>query len=102
MALLRFVRWQKTENPEQSCKKCIFIPGRKRDRGNGSCFERKDRCDNILQEEWLIRQQMSANIKAMVDFIAEVIVYPGEDELKALAFNGLLALDGKIEIKTYI
>jgi butyrate kinase len=41
------------------------------------------------------------NIKSMVDFIAEVIVYPGEDELKALAFNGLLALDGKIEIKTY-
>ena len=37
----------------------------------------------------------------MVDFIAEVVVYPGEDELKALAFNGLLALDGKIEIKTY-
>jgi butyrate kinase len=41
------------------------------------------------------------NIKSMVDFIADVIVYPGEDELKALAFNGLLALDGKIEIKTY-
>lgn len=40
-------------------------------------------------------------IKSMVEFIAEVIVYPGEDELKALAFNGLLALDGKIEIKTY-
>jgi butyrate kinase len=40
-------------------------------------------------------------IKSMVDFIAEVIVYPGEDELKALAFNGLLALDGKVEIKTY-
>jgi butyrate kinase len=42
-----------------------------------------------------------ANIKSMVDFIADVIVYPGEDELKALAFNGLLALDGKIEIKAY-
>jgi butyrate kinase len=45
-----------------------------------------------------------ANIKgisSMVDFIADVVVYPGEDELKALAFNGLLALDGKIEIKIY-
>lgn len=41
------------------------------------------------------------SIKSMVGFIADVIVYPGEDELKALAFNGLLALDGKIEIKTY-
>jgi butyrate kinase len=37
----------------------------------------------------------------MVSFIADVVVYPGEDELKALAFNGLLALDGKIEIKDY-
>jgi butyrate kinase len=40
-------------------------------------------------------------IRTMVEFIAEVVIYPGEDELKALAFNGLLALDGKIEIKTY-
>ena len=40
-------------------------------------------------------------IRSMVSFIANVVVYPGEDELKALAFNGLLALDGKIEIKTY-
>jgi butyrate kinase len=42
-----------------------------------------------------------SNIRSMVDFISDVVVYPGEDELKALAFNGLLALDGKIEIKTY-
>jgi len=40
-------------------------------------------------------------ISSMVKFIAPVEVYPGEDEMKALAFNGLLALDGKIEIKTY-
>jgi butyrate kinase len=36
-----------------------------------------------------------------VGFIAEVVVFPGEDEIKALAYNGLLALDGKIEIKSY-
>jgi butyrate kinase len=42
------------------------------------------------------------NIRSMVEFIADVVVYAGEDELKALAFNGLLALNGKIEIKTYI
>ena len=41
------------------------------------------------------------SIKSLISFIADVIVYPGEDELKALAYNGLLALDGKIEIKTY-
>jgi butyrate kinase len=40
-------------------------------------------------------------IKSMVEFIAKVVVYPGEDEMKALAYNGLLALDGKIEIKLY-
>jgi butyrate kinase len=40
-------------------------------------------------------------IKAIIRYISEVVVYPGEDELKALAFNGLLALDGKIEIKIY-
>ncbi len=41
-------------------------------------------------------------IKKMVGFIAGIYVFPGEDEIKALAFNGLLALEGKIEIKTYV
>jgi butyrate kinase len=40
-------------------------------------------------------------IKKMVGFISDVVVFPGEDEIKALAFNGLMALDGKTEIKTY-
>lgn len=40
-------------------------------------------------------------IKDMVGFIADIIVYPGEDEIKALAYNGLLALDGKIVVKKY-
>ncbi len=40
-------------------------------------------------------------IKSMIRFIAEVVVYPGEDEMKALAFNGLLALDGEVEIRNY-
>lgn len=41
-------------------------------------------------------------IKSMIEFIADVVVYPGEDEMKSLAFNGLLALDGKTEVKTYL
>lgn len=41
------------------------------------------------------------SLKSMVSFIAEVVVYPGEDEIRALAFNGLLALEGKIEVKKY-
>lgn len=40
-------------------------------------------------------------IKAMVDFISKVVVFPGEDELKSLAYNGLLALDGKVPVNTY-
>ena len=40
-------------------------------------------------------------VRSMVGYIAEVVVYPGEDEMKALAYNALLALDGKLEIKTY-
>ena len=40
-------------------------------------------------------------IKKKVGFISDVVVFPGEDEIKALAFNGLLALNGKIEIKEY-
>lgn len=40
-------------------------------------------------------------IRKMIGFIAGVVVYPGEDEIKALAYNGLLALDKKIEIKKY-
>ena len=38
----------------------------------------------------------------MVSFISRVVVYPGEDELRALAFNGLLALKGEVEIREYI
>jgi len=40
-------------------------------------------------------------IKSMIGFIADVVVYPGEDEIGALAYTGLLALDGRIAIKTY-
>jgi butyrate kinase len=41
-------------------------------------------------------------IKSRIGFIAKVVVFPGEGEIEALAFNGLLALDGKIEIRTYV
>jgi len=42
------------------------------------------------------------NISEMVSYIAGIVVYPGEDEMKALAFNGLLAVDGKVDIKNYV
>lgn len=55
----------------------------------------------ILTGGMAYQEENIKSISSMVDYIAKVIVYPGEDELKSLAFNGLLALDGKIDIKTY-
>ena len=40
-------------------------------------------------------------IKEMVAFIAPVKVYPGEDEMRALAMNGLMVLKGEMQAKTY-
>ena len=40
-------------------------------------------------------------VTRMVKHIAPVYVYPGEDELKALAFNGYLAITGHIIVKEY-
>jgi butyrate kinase len=55
----------------------------------------------ILTGGMAFREEFIDRIKSMVQFIAKVVVYPGEDEIKSLAYNGLLALNGKIEIKTY-
>ena len=40
-------------------------------------------------------------IKDRVAFISPVFVYPGEDEMQALAFNGQLYLKGEAEVKEY-
>lgn len=40
-------------------------------------------------------------IRNMVGFIAPVFVYPGEDEMSALAMNALLVLRGELECKEY-
>ncbi|NLL28113.1 MAG: butyrate kinase [Bacteroidales bacterium] len=40
-------------------------------------------------------------IKEYVEFIAPIFVYPGEDEMKALAFNGINFLKGESQIKEY-
>jgi len=59
--------------------------------------------DAIILTGGLAHQESHVGrIKKMVGFISDVAVFPGEDEIKALAFNGLLALDGKIEIKEYL
>lgn len=40
-------------------------------------------------------------ITDMVKFIAPVKIYPGEDEMRALAMNGLMVLKGDIQSKLY-
>jgi butyrate kinase len=63
----------------------------------------KGKVDAIILTGGMAYQEVHVNnIRPMVSYIAEIIVYPGEDEMKALAFNGLLAVDGKIGIKEYV
>ena len=40
-------------------------------------------------------------VKEHVEKIAPVYVYPGEDEMKALALNGLMVLNGETDVKIY-
>lgn len=46
-------------------------------------------------------EYVTEQVKARVEFIAPVYVYPGEDEMLALALNGIGALRGEIPIKEY-
>ena len=41
-------------------------------------------------------------IKRRVFFISEVIIYPGGDEMNALALNGYLIATGEIKPKSYL
>ena len=62
----------------------------------------KGNVDAIILTGGMAYQKSNTDrITEMVSSFAPVVVYPGEDELKALAYNGLLALKGEIEIKTY-
>lgn len=40
-------------------------------------------------------------VRNMVGFIAPVFVYPGEDEMSALAMNGLMVMRGEMQCKEY-
>jgi butyrate kinase len=45
--------------------------------------------------------RVTSLIEERVSFLAPVHVYPGEDEMSALAEGGLRVLDGEEEIKAY-
>ena len=44
---------------------------------------------------------LTGEVKKRVDFIAPVLIFPGEDEMRALAQNGALLLSGKITPRKY-
>ena len=44
---------------------------------------------------------LTAYIKERVGFIAPVFIYPGEDEMRALAQNGSMLLSGRISAREY-
>lgn len=46
-------------------------------------------------------KDLMEKVKEKVQFIAPVSVYPGEDEMGALAGNGLAVLEGSEEVKVY-
>ena len=41
-------------------------------------------------------------LKQRMSFISDITVYPGEDEMKALAKGGYMAIKGTLEVKEYI
>ncbi len=60
------------------------------------------RVDAILLTGGIAYGKMTTDyIETMVGFIAPVVIYPGEDEMSALALNGYGVLTGRIEPKTY-
>jgi butyrate kinase len=63
----------------------------------------RGKVDAIILTGGMAHQESNIqNIRSMVDFLGKVVVFPGEDELRALAFNGFLALKKEIDIKEYI
>lgn len=62
----------------------------------------KGKVDGILLTGGIAHNPDLVNyVKEMVSFIAPVLVYPGEDEMKALAMNGYMVLRGEIEAREY-
>jgi butyrate kinase len=63
----------------------------------------KGEVDAIILTGGMAYQDSHINsIKSMTSFIAKIVVYPGEDEMRALAFNGLLALNGEVTVREYL
>jgi butyrate kinase len=58
--------------------------------------------DAILITGGIARSEYAiAYITERVKKLAPIFVYPGEDEMEALAMNGLMALNGEVEVREY-
>jgi len=59
--------------------------------------------DGILITGGMAHNPLMTNaIKERVQFMAPVYIYPGEDQMRALAHNGSMLLSGKVSAKQYI
>ncbi|MCK4696637.1 MAG: butyrate kinase, partial [Candidatus Cloacimonetes bacterium] len=62
----------------------------------------KGQVDAIVLTGGLANNTLVVNyIKDMVSFIAPIKVYPGEDEMKAMAMNGFMVLRGEVKASEY-
>lgn len=62
----------------------------------------KGRVDAIIITGGIARSELiCSSIEDSVGFIAPVVVYPGENEMAALAENGLMVLSSEVEPKVY-
>ena len=69
----------------------------------GMAIALKGKVDAILLTGGIAHnERLTDFIAAHVDFIAPVYVYPGENELEALARNALSVLRGECEVKEYL
>ncbi|MCF8222187.1 MAG: butyrate kinase [Bacteroidales bacterium] len=62
----------------------------------------KGNVDAIILTGGMAHQKTHTDfITDMIGFLADVVVYPGEDELKSLAHSGMLATEGRVVVKDY-
>jgi butyrate kinase len=63
----------------------------------------KGKVDGILLTGGLAYSELLINmISERIAHLGEIKVYPGEGEMKALAFNALMVLNNEIEVKEYV
>lgn len=56
----------------------------------------------ILTGGLAFNKSLESYVKNKTGFIAPIFVYPGEDELEALAMNALMVAKGEVEVKEYV